>query len=110
MLVERTGSIGLSAGEKVNWSRPSIDVLFESAASAWGEVTIAVLLSGANSDGTKGMLSIREVGGLTIAQDPTCAEHSLMPQSAIDTQAVDKVFPAEEIGRFLVEIGARGKR
>lgn len=110
MLVEKTGSIGLSVDEKINWSRPSIDVLFESAAGAWGGVTIAVLLSGASSDGTKGMLSIRSVGGLTIAQDPTCAEHPLMPQSAIDARVVDKVLPVEKIGRLLVEIGAKGKR
>ena len=107
MLVDRNGTISLSVDEKVNWSRPSIDVLFESAAVAWGEAVVAVLLSGASADGAKGMRSVREAGGLTIAQDPVEAEVPLMPQSAIDTGAVDKVLRADEIGRRLVELGSR---
>jgi two-component system chemotaxis response regulator CheB len=106
MLVNRNGTISLSVDEKVNWSRPSIDVLFESAANAWREGVVAVLLSGASADGAKGMRSVKEAGGLTIAQDPASAEISLMPQSAIDAKAADKVLQAEEIGRLLAEIGA----
>ena len=106
MLVDRNGTISLSVDEKVNWSRPSIDVLFESAASAWKEAVIAVLLSGASSDGTKGMQSVRKAGGLAIAQDPNEAEYPLMPKSAIDVQAVDKVYRAEKIGRLLADFGA----
>jgi two-component system chemotaxis response regulator CheB len=109
MLVEKTGSIALSVDGKVNFSRPSIDVLFESAAVVWGEAVIAVLLSGASSDGTSGMLSIRATGGVTIAQDPACAEYPLMPQSAMDARAVGEVLPAGEIGGRLVWLGARGK-
>ena len=107
MLVDRNGTISLSVDEKVNWSRPSIDVLFESAAIAWGEAVIAVLLSGASADGAKGMRSVREAGGLTIAQDPDDAGYPFMPQSAIDVQAADKVLKAEEIGRMLAELGSR---
>ncbi len=105
MLVEQSGTIALSVEEKVNWSRPSIDVLFESAALAWGERVIAILLSGANGDGAAGMLTIKESGGLTIAQDPTTAEYPVMPQAAIDRGAVDEILSLEEIGQRLVELG-----
>ena len=68
MLVEPDASISLSTTEKVNWSRPSIDVLFESAADVWGERVIAIILSGASCDGTAGIRAIRDAGGLTIAR------------------------------------------
>ncbi len=101
MLVERDGTISLSVDERVNWSRPSIDVLFESAALAWGPGVVAVILSGSNADGAKGMRAVREAGGLTIAQDPADAESPVMPQAAIDAGAVMEVLKAGEIGRFL---------
>ncbi len=104
MLVDRNRTISLSVDEKVNWSRPSIDVLFESAAVAWGEAVVAVLLSGASADGAKGMRSVREAGGLTIAQDPDEAEHPLMPQSAIDAGGVGEILGLKEIGQRLIEL------
>ena len=110
MLVERDGVIALSVTEKVNWSRPSIDVLFESAARAFGESVIAVILSGASADGAKGMLEVREARGFTIAQDPTRAEISLMPQSAIDAGGVGEVLGLMEIGQRLIELGTMGHR
>ncbi|MDO8946368.1 MAG: chemotaxis protein CheB [Desulfocapsaceae bacterium] len=106
MLVEQNGTIALSVEEKVNWSRPSIDVLFESAALALGERIIAVILSGANADGAAGMLTIKKAGGLTIVQDPATAEYPVMPQAAIDSGAVDEVLSMEEIGRRLIELGS----
>lgn len=109
MLVERDGSIGLSVDERVNLSRPSIDVLFESAALAWGEAVVAVILSGANADGAEGMRAVKAAGGFTIAQDPASAEHPVMPQTAIDAGAVDEVLRVEEIGRLLAKLGAREK-
>jgi len=108
MLVERDGTIGLSVDERVNWSRPSIDVLFESAALVWGESLIAVILSGANADGAKGICSVKKAGGFTIAQDPASAETRVMPQAAIDTGAVDKALRPEEIGQLLAGLGMRG--
>ena len=105
MLVERSGTIALSVNEKVNWSRPSIDVLFESAARAWGESVIAVILSGANDDGARGMRAVKEAGGLTIAQDPASAATPVMPQAAIDAGAVDEVLGLKEIGQRLIELG-----
>ncbi|MEE8326923.1 MAG: chemotaxis protein CheB [candidate division NC10 bacterium] len=107
MLVEKTGTISLSVEEKVNWSRPSIDVLFESAALAWGESVIAVILSGANADGTRGMQTVMETGGLTIAQDPASAESPVMPQAAIDARAVDEVLWLVEIGQRLIDLATR---
>jgi two-component system chemotaxis response regulator CheB len=107
MLVERNGTIVLSVDERVNWSRPSIDVLFESAIYAWGEAVVAVLLSGANADGAKGMAAVKEAGGLTIAQDPASAQTPIMPQAAIDAGAAVEVLRAEEIGRRLIELGTR---
>ena len=107
MLVERDGAISLSVDERVNWSRPSIDVLFESAARAWGKAVIAVILSGASADGAAGMRAIKAAGGLTMAQDPATAETPVMPQAAIDAGAANEVLQAEEIGRRLIELGSR---
>jgi two-component system chemotaxis response regulator CheB len=106
MLVERDETIGLSVDERVNWSRPSIDVLFESAARAWGGEVTAVILSGANADGARGMRAVRQAGGLTIAQDPGTAESPTMPQAAIDAAAAAEVLAPEEIGRLLAGLGA----
>ncbi|MBN2232104.1 MAG: chemotaxis protein CheB [Deltaproteobacteria bacterium] len=107
MLVERDGTIALSVEGRVNWSRPSIDVLFESAAQAWGEALIAVILSGANTDGARGILAVHAAGGLTIVQDPAEAGSVVMPQAAIATGAVAHVLPAGEIGRLLADLGGR---
>lgn len=107
MLVEQNGTIALSVSEKVNWSRPSIDVLFESAARAFGKSVIAVILSGANADGTKGMLEIKEAGGLTIVQDPASADIPVMPQSAIASGGVDEVLGLKAIGQRLIALGTR---
>lgn len=101
LLVERDETLCLSVDPKVNWSRPSIDVLFESAAAVWGAGVISVILTGANDDGARGTAFIKQNGGLTIAQDPATAEHPTMPQAAIDTTAVDHILPASEIGVFL---------
>jgi two-component system chemotaxis response regulator CheB len=107
MLVEQNGTIALSVDDKVNWSRPSIDVFFESAALAFRKRVIAVLLSGANADGAAGMLKIKEAGGLTIVLDPATAEYPVMPQAAIDSGAADEVLAVEEIGLRLVGLGSR---
>jgi two-component system chemotaxis response regulator CheB len=107
MLVERNGTISLCVDEKINWSRPSIDVLFESAARAWDASVAAVILSGANADGAEGICTVKTAGGLTIAQDPTSAGTPVMPQAAIDTGAVDEVLRVEEIARLLAKIGVK---
>lgn len=106
MLVEHAGTIALSVDEKVNWSRPSIDVLFESAAEIWGDRVFAAILSGASNDGSAGILALKRAGALTIAQHPAEAEHSLMPQAAIDTGAVDEILTIDEIIARLIGMSA----
>jgi two-component system chemotaxis response regulator CheB len=104
LLIERDETFSLSIDARVNYSRPSIDVLFESAAYAWSSGLIGILLTGASSDGAHGMRLIKEHGGLTIAQDPATAEYPVMPQAAIDAGVVDRVMTLKEIGEFLVTL------
>lgn len=106
MLVEKNGTISLSVDSRVNWSRPSIDVLFESAAQVWEEAVIAIILSGANADGAKGMRAVWEAGGLTIAQEPASAEYPVMPKAAIDAGVVNEVLSAENIGKRLANLAS----
>ena len=103
VLVEE-GWFSLSTDELVQYSRPSIDVLFETAAVTYGARTLGILMTGANRDGTNGLRSIQKHGGVTIAQDPTTAECRVMPESAIDAGVVDHVVPLELIGSFTTEL------
>ena len=103
LLVER-GSLALSTDEMVRFSRPSIDVLLESAADAYGGKLIAVILTGANEDGAIGVRRVRQMRGKTIVQDPTTAERKEMPQAAVDTGAVDMVLSLEEISDVLLSL------
>jgi two-component system, chemotaxis family, protein-glutamate methylesterase/glutaminase len=84
MLIERSGSIALSVDEPVNFSRPSIDVLFESAAEAYGAGVVGLVLSGANHDGAQGLRRIAEAGGVALVQAPASAEHAVMPAAALE--------------------------
>ena len=104
LLVEEEGSFALSTGERVQYARPSVDVLFESAADAYGERTIGVVLTGANADGAAGLLAIRDVGGVAIVQDPETAEARQMPDAAIRVTAADAILPVHEMGKFLLEL------
>jgi two-component system chemotaxis response regulator CheB len=101
MLVEKNATISLTVDDKVSFSRPSVDVLFESAAYVYKNELIGILLTGANNDGAHGIEVIHKAGGLTIAQAPTTAEVNIMPQSAIDTGCVDKILDLEDIAAFL---------
>jgi two-component system chemotaxis response regulator CheB len=103
LLVER-GELSLSVDEAVAYSRPSIDVMFESAADAYGSGVVGVVLTGANSDGARGAVRIKKRGGFVLAQDPKTAESPAMPQAAIDATRVDRILPLERIGPFLVEL------
>jgi two-component system chemotaxis response regulator CheB len=110
LLVERHKAFALSIDERVQGSRPSIDVLFESAAHTFGAALVGILLSGANQDGAEGLLSIAREGGLTIAQDPSTTEHPTMPQAAIDRQAASEVLSPEKIQNSMVRFHARARR
>ncbi|MBM4355789.1 MAG: chemotaxis protein CheB, partial [Deltaproteobacteria bacterium] len=105
LLVERDLTLSLSTEEPVHWSRPSIDVLFESAARAWGRHVVGVLLTGGNADGVEGLLAIRAAGGLTLVQDPSTAESPAMPRAAIRAGAAQRVLSLEEMAKLLVGIG-----
>lgn len=107
LLVER-GIFHLSVDAAVGYSRPSIDVLFESAADAYGDGVVGVVLTGANADGARGARRIKARGGLVIAQDPATAEAHQMPQAVIDQVRVDRILPLDRIGPFLVELGRAG--
>ncbi len=104
MLCEREGWISLSVEPKVNWSRPSIDVLFESAAQAWGHRVIGILLTGSNGDGAVGLLRIMEAGGVALVQDPVTAPRPEMPRAAIEMGAAQQVLPPDQIARWLAKM------
>ena len=101
LLVEYNQAIALSTEERVNFSRPSIDVLFETAADAYLDELVGVVLTGANSDGAAGMARIKQFGGLAVVQSPETAEAEAMPRAAIEAADVDYILPLNEIGCFL---------
>ncbi len=101
LMAERDGSLSLSNEEKVNYSRPSIDVLFETALWVFGSGLIGVLLTGANWDGAKGMELIHKKGGYTIIQDPATASMPRMPEAAMEKFMPDAILRAEDIGQAI---------
>lgn len=103
LLVESNGTFSLSYDVPVNYSRPSIDVLFETAADVYKQRLLGIILTGANKDGAAGMKKIRKLGGTTIAQDPGTADYPEMPQSAIYTGAIQHILTPEAIGSFLLD-------
>ena len=100
-------TFALSTEAPVAFSRPSIDVLFESAAEALGERVIGVLLTGANADGAAGLVRIKQRGGYAIVQDPETAVGRAMPAAGVATAVVDVVLPLERIAGHLVRIAGR---
>jgi two-component system chemotaxis response regulator CheB len=102
LLVER-GEFSLSVDEKVRYSRPSVDVLFQSAADAYGDRVIAVVLTGANDDGAEGVRRVKRRGGIVIVQDPATAEAPEMPRAAIAAAPVDQILPLDQIASYLVD-------
>jgi two-component system chemotaxis response regulator CheB len=100
VLVQR-GSFALSVDDRVQFARPSIDVLFESAADAYGAGVIGVILTGASADGSRGLARIKQQGGVALIQDPVGAARRTMPDAAIATTVADAVLPLEEIGKFV---------
>lgn len=104
LLFERKRLISLDTSEKVNYSRPSIDVAFESAADIYGENLTGVLLSGANADGTEGLKAIKNAGGITIVQTPETAEVAFMPQNAIENISPDLILNTAAILEYINSI------
>lgn len=104
LLIEKNKTFSLTIDERVNFARPSIDVLFETAAEAYKNKLIGVILTGSNYDGTKGMGRIKDCGGLTIAQDPATAASSFMPASAIAAMQPDYIVSLENIVELLMKL------
>ena len=100
VLVEE-GHLALSTDAPVQYARPSIDVLVHSAADAFGERAIGIVLTGANSDGADGLARIKDRGGVAIVQDPTTSEKRAMPDAAIAATAADAILPLDEIPGFV---------
>ena len=104
LLVEADRTISLSTEGPVQFSRPSVDVLFESAAMVYREKLIGIVLTGSNNDGAAGISAISRLGGLTIAQDPAEAEYHLMAQAAIDTKNVKHILQLTAIAQLLLQV------
>lgn len=102
--VEQDRSLSLSLEDRVHHSRPAIDYLFESAADAYGPALVAVLLTGANQDGARGLAHVKRRGGLTVVQDPAEAHVSIMPKAALALHQPDHILPLRGIGRLLMEL------
>jgi two-component system chemotaxis response regulator CheB len=100
VLVDR-GAFALSTDEPVRYSRPSIDVTFESAADAYAATAIGVIMTGANDDGSRGLRRIADRGGRPIVQDPTTADSAVMPAAALRAVPNADVVPLEELGAFI---------
>ncbi len=98
------GHISLTSTAFVHFSRPSIDLLFESVAATYGDKSIGIILSGTGRDGAMGIKAIKEKGGTTIAQDQATSEHFGMPDAAIATGMIDFVLPVYDIAKAIVEL------
>jgi two-component system chemotaxis response regulator CheB len=110
LLVDRDGELSLSVDDRVEYARPSVDVLFESAAEAYGAGVIGVVLTGANSDGARGARQIKKRGGFVLVQEPDGAESPEMPRAALAATNVDRILPLERIGPFLIELSRNSSR
>jgi two-component system chemotaxis response regulator CheB len=109
LLIEEDGTLALSTDSHVRSARPSIDVLFESAAQAFGPQVIAVVLTGASADGADGLRCIKEKGGLAVVEDPSTAECAIMPAAALAAAPIASVLPLPRIADYLTALvdGAR---
>ncbi len=108
LLVEK-GHLALSIEAPISKLRPAIDVLFESAADAYGSHVIGIILTGTNADGASGLASIKAAGGFTIVQDPETAEARTMPDAALAATTADEILPLDEIATFLWNLIRRGR-
>lgn len=100
VLIERDHTLTLDDSEKINYSRPSIDVTYESAAAVYGKSLVCLLLSGANADGVAGLTFARKTGAYIVVQDPSSAEVSYMPRQAMENVMVDLVLSEENLDKL----------
>lgn len=106
LLIDQGPSLALSTEELVHYSRPAIDVLFESAADQYGSGLLGVILTGANEDGAAGMAAVQAAGGMTVVQEPATAQAPLMTESALKRVAVDMILPLPSIATLLASLPA----
>jgi two-component system chemotaxis response regulator CheB len=104
LLVERDGSLSLSSDELVNHSRPSIDVLLQSSADAFGSALAAVILTGANCDGAIGLSAVMAAGGAVVVEDPERAFAPAMPAAALEACPSARVMPLDAIAPYLLSL------
>lgn len=102
--IEADRSFSLSCEPPLHFSRPSIDILMESAADAYGRGLLGILLTGANSDGAAGLCRIQECGGMTVVQDPSEAYIAIMPAAALDIFTPDKILKLQDIHALLLTL------
>lgn len=105
LLVEADRTLALSNDEPVNYSRPSIDVLFESAADAYGENLVGVILTGANHDGAAGLKAVVDAGGVAIVQSPAEAYATPMPDAALQASPAAMIMNLDAIASYLSSLG-----
>lgn len=108
LLVEKEHVLSLSDDDPVNFSRPSIDVLFETAVDAYGAALVGVILTGANNDGAKGLRAVNDAGGITLVQRPDLAYTSAMPLAALTACPAARALSLDEIAQNLLEIARYG--
>lgn len=101
LLIEKDESFSLDYSEKVNYSRPSIDVTFQSAAEVYREDLVCLLLSGSNADGVNGLITAKRYGGQATVQDPESAQVDYMPAQAIARTEVDRILKIEEMATYI---------
>lgn len=102
--------LAMSNDEAVNFSRPAIDVLFESAADRFGPRLLGIVLTGGNQDGAAGLQAIRAAGGMTMVQDPQQAQAPYMPEQAIAAGPIDYVLTLAQIAEVLAGLNVEGER
>lgn len=107
LLLEQDGTFSLDDSEKVHYSRPAIDVTFESGADVYGPALVGVLLSGANADGSAGMRAIKDAGGITVTQQPETAQVGFMPHQAILHAPIDHVLDVAHLIEFINKLNTR---
>jgi len=104
MYIELNKKVALSTEEPVNHSRPSIDLTFETAAQAYRDKLVGIILSGANRDGAFGLKKVKQLGGLTIVQDPNECQVKTMTEASLKLTQVDHIFTTQQIINFLLSL------
>ncbi|WP_316750207.1 chemotaxis protein CheB [Pedobacter gandavensis] len=101
LLIEMDRTFSLDYSEKVNYSRPAIDVTFQTGAEAYQEGLVCLLLSGSNADGVKGLLTVKHWGGTVLIQDPETAQVAYMPDQARKSMEIDRILRIEEMADYI---------